>query len=123
MIKVTEEIQRAYAEGWYRTIGMDEDDVQWMVERELRAPMAWRIAALAAVVAIVERGLRPQPTPAPARCADSGRSARNLVAVPDGAGTVLLGPTCKRRRIDAGQVRQALPIGSTETQTEAPDGL
>lgn len=110
MIEVSEEIQRAYAEAWYRTIGMDENDVQWMVERELRTPMAWRVAALAAVVAIVERDLH-RPAAAPTRCADCGRSARQLTAVPDGDGTVWLGPTCHRRRMDSGAVRQALPIG------------
>jgi hypothetical protein len=79
------QISRAYVRGW-------EDCV---------AKGAANAAALAAA----------RPTPAPARCADCGRTGRNLVAVPDGGGTVLLGPTCKRRRLDAGQVRQALPIG------------
>ncbi|GAA2681804.1 hypothetical protein [Actinoplanes palleronii] len=62
------------------------------------------------LLALIDRN-RPQPAPAPTRCADCGRTGRNLEAVPEGDGTVLLGPTCKRRRIDAGQVRQALPIG------------
>jgi hypothetical protein len=79
------QISRAYVRGW-------EDCI---------AKGAANAAALAAA----------RPTPAPTRCADCGRSARQLVAVPDGDTTVWLGPTCHRRRIDAGQVRQALPIG------------
>lgn len=62
---------------------------------------------LAAVLAIADRD-RPATQQ---RCADCGRAARELVAVPDGDSTVLLGPTCHRRRLEAGQVRQALPIG------------
>jgi hypothetical protein len=79
------QISRAYVRGW-------EDCV---------AKGAANAAALAAA----------RPAPAPGRCADCGRTGRNLGAVPDGDRTVLLGPTCKRRRIDAGQVRQTLPIG------------
>lgn len=55
MTTPTPEIQRAYAEAWFRTFGMDEDDVQRAVEAELREPMPWRLAALQAVLAIVER--------------------------------------------------------------------
>lgn len=55
----TEEIQRAYAEAWFRTIGMDEPDVEQMVAAELRDPMPWRLAALRAVLAIVERDQSP----------------------------------------------------------------
>ncbi|GIF08687.1 hypothetical protein [Actinoplanes siamensis] len=61
---------------------------------------------LAAVAALAGR-----PAAAPHRCADCGRSARQLTAVPDGDATVWLGPTCLRRRRDAAAVRQALPIG------------
>lgn len=55
VIDLTDEIQRAYAEAWYRTIGMGEDDVQEVVAAELRDPMPWRLAALQAVLALVER--------------------------------------------------------------------
>ena len=100
MIEVTEEMLAAFVaqrEDWCDEIGCGRDDC--LTER------------LAAVLAIVERDHRPQPAPAQPRCADCGRTGRNLEAVPDGDTTVLLGPTCKRRRLDAGQVRQALPIG------------
>jgi hypothetical protein len=70
VIEPTDEIQRAYAEAWYRAIGMDEDDVQRMVATELSDPMPWRIAALKAVLAIVERDYHlTLRTPAPGRCA------------------------------------------------------
>jgi len=55
VIEPTDEIQRAYAEAWFRAIGMDEPDVEQMVAAELRDPMPWRLAALRAVLAIVER--------------------------------------------------------------------
>lgn len=60
MIEPTDEIQRAYAEAWFRAIGMDEEDVQKMVAIELGDPMPWRIAALKAVLAIIERDYREQ---------------------------------------------------------------
>lgn len=55
MIELTDKIQRAYAEAWFRTFGFGEDDVQRQVAAELADPMPWRIAALQAVLAIVER--------------------------------------------------------------------
>jgi hypothetical protein len=58
MIELTDEIQRAYAEAWFRAIGLDEDDVERMVAAELHNAMPWRIAALQAVLDIVERQFR-----------------------------------------------------------------
>ena len=66
-----------------------------------------------AVLTVVDR-IQPRPTPAPTRCADCGRAARELVAVPDGVATVWLGPTCRRRRAEAAAVRQTLPIGGDQ---------
>lgn len=37
------------------------------------------------------------------RCFDCGRTARELVAWPDGDGTVWLGPSCHRRRQTAAE--------------------
>lgn len=61
MIEVTEEIQRAYAETWYREFGLDEEQVQRMVAVELADPMPWRIAALRAVLAVATRDRCPAP--------------------------------------------------------------
>lgn len=57
-IEVPEAVQRAYAEAWFRTIGMDEEGVQQMVAAELAAPAPWRIAALQAALATAERDYR-----------------------------------------------------------------
>jgi hypothetical protein len=96
VIELTDEIRAAFRD---QGIGCDEVGCADCLNNRL-----------VAVLDIVERNLR-RPAPVPNRCADCGRTGRNLVAVPDGDSTVLLGPTCRRRRLDAGQVRQALPIG------------
>lgn len=72
---------------------------------------------LAAVLAIVERD-HLRPAPGPARCSACGRTARHLTPITelvDGRITVVarLGPTCHARRLQAGDGRQALPIGGT----------
>jgi hypothetical protein len=55
VIEVTDEIRRAYARAWFDAIGMDEEDAAQMAESEVSDPMPWRDAALAAVLAIIER--------------------------------------------------------------------
>lgn len=58
----------------------------------------------------VER-LTEQGGATPRRCHDCGRSARNLVAVPDEGSVVYLGPQCYQRRRVRGATAEALPIG------------
>jgi hypothetical protein len=59
VIELTDEIRRAYAEAWYRTVGLDEGSVAGVVAEEVADPMPWREAALKAVLAVVERDLAP----------------------------------------------------------------
>ncbi|WP_189336334.1 hypothetical protein [Actinoplanes ianthinogenes] len=61
-------------------------------------------------------GRDPQPATAPDRCSDCGRSARELQPWHETVGgqrmvVARLGPSCWRKRMDAGAGRQALPIG------------
>ena len=121
MIKVTEEMVKAI-EVFMAPMEEQDDTLKGIAavlaiadrDRELQISRAYvrgweeavaKGAANAAALAVA------RPAPAMPRCADCGRTGRSLEAVPDGDGTVLLGPTCRRRRLDAGQVRQALPIG------------
>jgi hypothetical protein len=72
---------------------------------------------LVAVLAVVERNLRPAS--GPDRCSDCGRTARELRPWRETVGgremvVARLGPTCWRRRMDAAGDRQALPIGGEE---------
>jgi hypothetical protein len=60
VIELTDEIRRAYSEAWFRTLGLDEGDVQQMVVAELRDPSPPRLAAIAAALAIAERQWQEQ---------------------------------------------------------------
>ena len=109
MISVTDEMRLAT----YRAAR------QWAAEHGHRQPDDRMLdAAATALLAVVERNLRPAP--GPDRCSACGRTARHLTPVTelvDGQPTVVarLGPSCYRDHLRAGAGRrQALPIGGDQ---------
>jgi hypothetical protein len=78
MIEPTDEMRRAYAETWLRAVtsGLDDAVIERMVGEEVAKPLPHREAALAALLAVVERDvLQPALEAAYGRGRDDEASA------------------------------------------------
>lgn len=92
----------------WATLGVTVTEARELVER------FDHLVNLLALRDEVARGLRAELAAATRRCADCGRSSRELTPWEEqGQVVAWLGPSCHRRRLDGQQVA-ALPIGATQ---------